>query len=379
MDFSAFVNILFGCRKPYDGGRYPGQAEFIKILFDALIPDDVYEQGILKENPIYSYKKRMLEYIFTGNRHIDPNIAATIKRVMDLPAFEGYFDDFSEDGLVSLSGDINEYGFDTTSTDVIKAAGSIMAQLIEHIADGKPEDVVVLDYKAREKGRRHVKDIVPTTLEYRDGKFDIKGELITVDMGKYSEEEADQTLRYVQALYEAYESRLKRKIDASNVNTMPEEMQENFTEQNRAFYYADSIRHNIEEMFYEGEDEFNKKTRQAMADVEDKIGIINASTHSRTLRYQTFLEKGIHVYFTYAPRNRLAISKDSTPEARAALDAHLRENLCVPVISDIEDSLVSGVYLYGTDNHLSTKGVAIRTERIIAELRAQMEREGRHG
>ena len=258
MDFSAFVNILFGCRKPYDDGRYPGQAEFIKILFDALIPDDVYEQGILKENPIYSYKKRMLEYIFTGDRHIDPNIAATIKRVMDLPTFEGYFDDFSEDGLVSLSGDINEYGFDTTSTDVIKAAGSIMAQLIEHIADGKPEDVVVLDYKAREKGRRHVKDIVPTTLEYRDGKFDIKGELITVDMSKYSEEEADQTLRYVQALYEAYESRLKRKIDASNVDTMPEEMQENFTEQNRAFYYADSIRHNIEEMFYEGEDEFNK-------------------------------------------------------------------------------------------------------------------------
>lgn len=90
VDFSAFVNILFGYRKPYDDGRYPGQAEFIKVLFDALIPDDVYEQGILKENPIYSYKKRMLEYIFTGDRHIDPNIAATIKRVMDLPAFEGW-------------------------------------------------------------------------------------------------------------------------------------------------------------------------------------------------------------------------------------------------------------------------------------------------
>ena len=35
-------------------------------------------------------------------------------------------------------------------------------------------------------------------------------------------------------------------------------MRENYTEQNRAFYYADSIRHNIEEMFYEGEDEFRK-------------------------------------------------------------------------------------------------------------------------
>ena len=131
-------------------------------------------------------------------------------------------------------------------------------QLVEHIADGLPEAVTQIDYKAREKGKRHVKDIVPTTLEYRDGRFDIKGEVITIDMSKYSDEEMDQTLRYVQALYEAYESRLKRKIDASNVDTMPEEMQENFTEQNRAFYYADSIRHNIEEMFYEGEEEFKK-------------------------------------------------------------------------------------------------------------------------
>ncbi|MBO6214335.1 MAG: hypothetical protein J6N76_02225 [Lachnospiraceae bacterium] len=258
MDFSAFVNILFKYRKPYDDGRYPGHAEFIKILFDALIPDDVYERGDLKENPIYGYKKRMLEYIFTGERHIDPEKAAPVKRVMDMPTFEEYFEDFSEDGLISLSGDINRYGFETTSTDVVKSCASIMMQLVEHIADGLPEAVTQIDYKAREKGKRHVKDIVPTTLEYRDGRFDIKGEVITIDMSKYSDEEMDQTLRYVQALYEAYESRLKRKIDASNVDTMPEEMQENFTEQNRAFYYADSIRHNIEEMFYEGEEEFKK-------------------------------------------------------------------------------------------------------------------------
>lgn len=258
MDFSAFVNILYNYRKPSDDGKNPGHAEFIKIIFDALIPVDVYERGDLKENPIYGYSKRMLEYIFTGDRHIDPNIAAPIKRVMDLPTFEEYFEDFSEDALISLSGDINAYGFDTTSTDVVKSAGSIMAQLVEHIADGKPEAVTVIDYKAREKGKRHIKDIVPTTLEYRDGKFDVKGEIITVDMSKYSEEETDQTLRYVQALYEAYESRLKRKIDASNIDTMPEEMRENYTDQNRAFYYADSIRHNIEEMFYEGENEFQK-------------------------------------------------------------------------------------------------------------------------
>ena len=92
--------------------------------------------------------------------------------------------------------------------------------------------------------------------------------------------------------------------------------------------------------------------------------------------YRRFLDRGVRVYFTYAPRNRLALSADSTPEARAELDAWLRENLCVLVISDMEDSLVSGRYLYGTDNHLSTEGVALRTRQIIQDLKAQLEQEG---
>ena len=92
--------------------------------------------------------------------------------------------------------------------------------------------------------------------------------------------------------------------------------------------------------------------------------------------YRRFLDRGVRVYFTYAPRNRLAVSADSTRQARAELDAWLRENLCVPVISGIEDSLVSGTCLYGTDNHLSTEGVAVRTRRIIGELKARLEQEG---
>lgn len=92
--------------------------------------------------------------------------------------------------------------------------------------------------------------------------------------------------------------------------------------------------------------------------------------------YQQFLDVGITVYFTYSPRNALAISDDSTPEARAALDAYFREKLCVPVLSALEDSLWSGIYLYGTDNHLSTEGVDIHTRRIIPLIRSQMEADG---
>lgn len=92
--------------------------------------------------------------------------------------------------------------------------------------------------------------------------------------------------------------------------------------------------------------------------------------------YRCFLDKGVHVYFTYAPRNRLALSEDSTPEARSDLDQYFRDHLCVPVLSDIESSLWSGIYLSGTDNHLSTQGADIRTRQFIDELRARMAQDG---
>ena len=92
--------------------------------------------------------------------------------------------------------------------------------------------------------------------------------------------------------------------------------------------------------------------------------------------YRRFLDKGVRVYFDYAPRNREALSDKSTRQARRDLDAWFRESLCVPVLEDIEDSLYPGRYLYGTDNHLSTEGVRIRTGRFLKALKA---REGKGG
>ena len=86
-----------------------------------------------------------------------------------------------------------------------------------------------------------------------------------------------------------------------------------------------------------------------------------------------FQEDDVTVLLTFSPRNRLAVSQESTPEAVRDLEAYLREKLIVPVISHLEDSLVSGRYLYGTDNHLSTEGVQIRTEAIIRDLKAYLE------
>lgn len=92
--------------------------------------------------------------------------------------------------------------------------------------------------------------------------------------------------------------------------------------------------------------------------------------------YRQFQQAGIYVYMTYSPRNRLCISDESTPEARQELDDYFRRTLAIPIISRLEDSLVPGRYLYGTDNHLSTEGVELRTRQVLEELKAQMSRDG---
>ena len=84
--------------------------------------------------------------------------------------------------------------------------------------------------------------------------------------------------------------------------------------------------------------------------------------------YESFLDEGIRVLFSYAPRNRSSLTGESTQKAREELHRYLKEGLCVPVISEIEDSLFSGIYFWKIDNHLSTEGVKIRTERIIRDL-----------
>ena len=98
------------------------------------------------------------------------------------------------------------------------------------------------------------------------------------------------------------------------------------------------------------------------------------------LPYETFLkpynelckrfsDRDIAVYVTFAPRNRLAISEESTEAKRLELQQYLESHLGATVISDVEESLYDGRYFYETDNHLSTEGVAIRSRQVIEDLK----------
>lgn len=262
LDLSAFLNVLFHYRRPRNDGKLPARAEFVEDIIGALIPNDAIEKGEINGNPLNEYSDRQLQYIFSVNddKHLSADKAAQICRVMDPPAFETYFSHLSYDRLVGLSDDINAYGFDTTPDDVVRACSNIMTQLMEHIAAGKPEAVTQIDANARDNGKRSLKDILPSTISFRDGRFDINGEILTVDMDRFPDTDAKESaMRYVEALYEAYASALgKDRIGAEDIAGLPLRFQRNYQLQNRAFFYADSVQHAVRDIFDHGEEEFSK-------------------------------------------------------------------------------------------------------------------------
>lgn len=87
-----------------------------------------------------------------------------------------------------------------------------------------------------------------------------------------------------------------------------------------------------------------------------------------------FTRKGVQVLFSYAPRNQSSLMQNSTAERLKETENLIKETLSVPVISDMEDYLYSGIYFYEIDNHLSDEGVAMRTEQIISDITEWMER-----
>ena len=84
-------------------------------------------------------------------------------------------------------------------------------------------------------------------------------------------------------------------------------------------------------------------------------------------------EKGARLYFDDAPRMDISLSEDSTPSSIEELSSYWEEHVDMAFLSQVGDGLMDPLYFYGTDNHLSSEGVAIRTKKVISALLDQME------
>ena len=79
---------------------------------------------------------------------------------------------------------------------------------------------------------------------------------------------------------------------------------------------------------------------------------------------------------SFAPINKDACNATSKkPETHTAYLNKIKSSLHITVISDPADYMLEQKYFYNSDYHPGVTGRAIRTERLIADLKAQLAKE----
>lgn len=138
-----------------------------------------------------------------------------------------------------------------------------MEQIINNRAEGKSDDITTLTIKKKENGKR-IKDIAPATIERRGDKLHICGEEIIIHQMLVPQKVANIELKYIKALCDAYAQALGVPIvTEADIPSLPDPFPEDYIDQRKAYYSAESIEHSIRDTFDDGEDEFAKLKKDA--------------------------------------------------------------------------------------------------------------------
>ena len=93
--------------------------------------------------------------------------------------------------------------------------------------------------------------------------------------------------------------------------------------------------------------------------------------------YAALKERGAQMYYTFAPYNLSVCTPDtSTKEAQDAFLKKLDETIDYPIISKPSDYLFTQEHFNNSDHHLGITAGKVRTQRLVADLKKQLESEG---
>jgi hypothetical protein len=101
--------------------------------------------------------------------------------------------------------------------------------------------------------------------------------------------------------------------------------------------------------------------------------LTNAGIKKLAGYYDVIREKKGQVYLSYAPVNISARKEDEVVRKGYEFAERFQDMFSVygyKTISRVEDYMFLGRYFYDSDYHLNDLGAALRTERLIADLRA---------
>lgn len=231
----------------------------VKILTDAILDDVAMEEAGnsgRELNPLYGKADSTLQAIFNGTRQISQADAGALLSRLDEAHFADFVSLYSFDALSQMSTDIQSFGFDAHPDNVAEICANIMGQIINCLSEGNSDDIKMLTIKKKETGKR-IKDVAPATVERRGDKLHICGEEIIIHQLLVPENIADIELACVRALCDAYAEALGRsRVTVGDIPSLPFPYPDDYIEQQKSYYSAESIQHSIRDTFDDGEDEF---------------------------------------------------------------------------------------------------------------------------
>ena len=92
-------------------------------------------------------------------------------------------------------------------------------------------------------------------------------------------------------------------------------------------------------------------------------------------KYDRIAQKGATVFVSFAPINKDAIPEDErTARSWEQFERNINNGVDsrFRVISSVEDYMMDEIYFYDTDYHLTDEGAAIRTQRLINDIKAAL-------
>jgi len=231
------------------------------------------------DNPIEKRKDGFLLKVYNGVESLPVDCASYIKENLDYYTFELFSEDLSEDARNGIISQFATYNFTITFDNFEKDISRVLDTILYYVINVKPSasirDAVFIGHNQVKIGGKTVNlldKLVPT-------EAIIKNEI-----------------RYVDALLRVYaQSQKFGSISLTDLKSMHPRYEKHFKLQRENYFNAESVLHQIRDVFPDGEYEFN----EAKADLLSGIEITIMKEYKNALeRVDSTMQKVVDITFS---------------------------------------------------------------------------------
>ena len=208
------------------------------------------------KNPIYSKKEDFIRKVYRGAEPLPVDCARFYLAHLSSMAFEEFISGIEDSVMLNIIEELSKHDEHLTMSNFAEEFTELMRRTLYNIVNF-PESSSI----------RYADFIGENKVRIGDKTLNLPPELTTPDATQPSES------KYIDALLEVYSHDTNTKIHSvSDLKTLPLKYSRHFKMQRRFFYSAESVLHQIRDIFKDGISEFNALKKETYEGVEALLG-----------------------------------------------------------------------------------------------------------